>query len=290
MQQENNKKIGFIGTVIFHVAAVVIMFLFGFVTPLPLPEEEGILINFGIDDAGSGDIETQFSQPVQVSMVESQVSSPVRETSDNDEKEILTQDYEETAAVEEKKKKDRERKLEEERQERIRKAEEAERKRQEDIERKRQEEQRRMAEQQQKIAESAGKAFGIANTNSQSDGTGGGSGNQGDLRGSPDSRSYEGSGQGKQGISYSLAGRSPYGGQLPLPLYPNKEEGIVVIKVKVDKNGYVTEAVWESKGSTTTDRQLVEAATKAAKKTRFNQDENADLIQVGTITYRFSIK
>lgn len=290
MQQDNNKKIGFIGTVIFHVAAVIIMFLFGFVTPLPLPEEEGILINFGIDDAGSGDIETQFSPPVAMVETQPQVSNPVVETSDNNEKEILTQDYEETAAMEERKKKDRERKLEEERQEKIRKEQEAERIRQEEIERKRQAEERRKAEQQQKIAESTGKAFGIANTNSQSDGTGGGFGNQGDLRGSPDSRSYEGSGQGKQGISYSLAGRKPHGGQLPLPVYPNKEEGVVVIKVKVDKNGYVTEAVWEAKGSTTTNRQLIDAATKAAQKARFNQDENADLIQVGTITYRFSIR
>ena len=43
--QQDNKEDWFIGTVIFHVAAVIIMFLFGFVTPLPLPEEEGILIN-----------------------------------------------------------------------------------------------------------------------------------------------------------------------------------------------------------------------------------------------------
>ncbi|HPW67185.1 MAG TPA: TonB family protein [Salinivirgaceae bacterium] len=290
MQQENNKKIGFIGTVIFHVAAVIIMFLFGFVTPLPLPEEEGILINFGVDDAGSGDIETQLSQPISAVETQPQESNPVAEISDNNEKEILTQDYEETAVMEERKRKERERKLEEEKQERIRREEEAERRRQEEIERQREEEQRRLDEQQQKIAESAGKAFGIANTNSQSDGTGGGFGNQGDLRGSPDSRSYEGSGQGKQGISYSLAGRKPYGGQLPTPNYPNKEEGVVVIKVKVDKNGYVKEAVWEAKGSTTTNKQLVEAATKAALKARFNQDESADLIQVGTITYRFSIK
>ena len=88
MQQDNNKKIGFIGTVIFHVAAVIIMFLFGLL-PHCLSRRGGILINFGVDDAGSGDIETQFSPSVAMVETQPQVSNPVVETSDDNEKEYL---------------------------------------------------------------------------------------------------------------------------------------------------------------------------------------------------------
>lgn len=291
--RKKNKIVGFWGTAIFHTIVLALMFAFGFVTPLPLPEEEGILINFGNDPVGMGEIETQYSQPKpQPEPTPVQPAQTTPEPANNAKEEVLTQDYEQTALIEEKKRKEKERKLEEENREKARKAqEEAELKRKEELERQKQEEQRRIAEQQQKIAESTKNAFGLGNTNSKSDGTGNTPGNQGDPKGSPESKSYVGGiGQGKEGISYSLSGRSPRGGQLPLPSYPSREEGVVVVKVKVNRNGQVTEAVWEAKGSTTTNKQLIEAAVKAAQKALFNQDTKADLIQVGTITYRFNIK
>ncbi|MFZ5432108.1 MAG: hypothetical protein ACOZDD_17935, partial [Bacteroidota bacterium] len=47
-------KKGIIGSVIFHVMLIIFMFIFGFFTPLPLPGEEGILVNFGNSQTGFG--------------------------------------------------------------------------------------------------------------------------------------------------------------------------------------------------------------------------------------------
>jgi TonB family protein len=292
--ERKNKNIGLIGTITFHVTVLLLVIFFGFVTPFPRPEEEGVLINFGTDATGSGQIETQLSQVAPKPQPEPQPvkqSEPVSESSPEDKKEVMTQDFEQTALMEEQKRKEKEKKAEEEQKEKQRREEEAERKRIEEIEKQKRQEQERIAEQQRKITESAKQAFGQADTKSQSDGTGNAFGNQGDPKGSPDSKSYtDKDGPGKDGISFSLAGRTPQGGQLPIPTYPSKEEGTIIVKVKVDQNGNITDAEWEPKGSTTTNKQLIEAAIKAAQKAKFNQDTKADLIQVGTITYRFSIR
>ncbi len=292
--EQKNKNIGLIGTITFHVTVLLLVMFFGFVTPLPLPEEEGVLINFGTDATGSGEIETQMTQETpqpQPDPQPVQESEPVPESKAADKKEVLTQDYEQTALMEEQKRKEKEKKAEKEKREKQRREEEIERKRLEEIEKQKREEEQRIAEQQRKIAENTKQAFGQADTKSQSDGTGNTFGNQGDPKGSPDSKSYTGNdGPGNDGIGYSLAGRKPQGGQLPLPNYPSKEDGTVIVKVKVDQNGNVTDAEWEPKGSTTTNKQLIEAAIKAAQKAKFNRDPNADLIQVGTITYRFNIR
>ncbi|MDD4747743.1 MAG: TonB family protein [Salinivirgaceae bacterium] len=289
-----NRNIGIISTTIFHIGLLLFVVFFGFATPFPLPEEEGILINFGVDETGSGEIETQMAIAQSVPQPQEQIQPQPTESSEatNDVKEeILTQDYEETARIEEQKKKDKEKKKEDERLEKIRKEQEAEKQRLEEIEKVKREEQERIDAQQRKIAESAKQAFGQAPTNSSGDGTGTKPGNMGDPDGSITSKSYiGGKGGGKDGIGFSLKGRTPQGGSLPLPSYPTKEEGTIVIKVKVDQNGNVKETEWEPKGSTTTDEKLIEAAKKAAMKAKFNQDRNADLIQLGTITYRFNIK
>ena len=288
--ENKNRHIGLISTFIFHGGVLLLVILFGFVTPYPLPEEEGILINFGVDESGSGVIETQVSATQKMPQPQEEVPAQSSVSNNDTKEEVLTQDYEETAHIESQKQKQRE-KEEKERLEKERKEQENERKRLEEIERKKREEQARIEAQQQKIAESAKQAFGQAETNSQSDGTGNTFGNQGDTKGSTENKNYVGGeGQGKEGISYSLKGRTPQGGELPLPSYPSKEEGTVVIKVKVDTNGNVVETEWESRGSTTTNKQLIEAAKKAALKAKFNQDKSADLIQIGTITYKFNIR
>ena len=56
------KGTGLVGTVVFHLGLLVFIIIFGFATPLPLPGEEGILINFGTDDQGAGEDEPMMSQ------------------------------------------------------------------------------------------------------------------------------------------------------------------------------------------------------------------------------------
>lgn len=93
----------------------------------------------------------------------------------------------------------------------------------------------------------------------------------------------------QKGVGFSLAGRSA-SGKWPLPEYKVQKEGRVVVSVTVDKQGKVVRAVGGVKGSTTTDAQLVKAAEEAAKKATFNADSKAANLQVGTITYIFTLE
>ena len=87
-------------------------------------------------------------------------------------------------------------------------------------------------------------------------------------------------------ISYSLIDRNAY--SLPPPIYTCIEGGKVVINIKVDKSGYVTEADFNDKSSSTSNGCLVDNAIQYALKARFNPDSKSS--QIGTITYLFQSK
>lgn len=95
------------------------------------------------------------------------------------------------------------------------------------------------------------------------------------------------SGEQDSGISYSLAGRSAK--SLPKPQYPGNDEGIVVVKVTVDKYGKVTAAEPGVRGTNIMNQQFWNEAKQAALKAKFNIDENAPKFQQGTISYRFRL-
>ncbi len=109
------------------------------------------------------------------------------------------------------------------------------------------------------------------------------SGNQGDQSGTPEGAS-DGTGTGMTGVAYNLSGRSLVG-SLPKPEYSANTTGKVVIDVVVSGQGVVTSASYRAQGSTTNNSTLVDAARKAALKARFSQSES--LMQGGTITYIF---
>ena len=172
-----------------------------------------------------------------------------------------------------------------------------ERQRQAELERqKREEEQRRIAE----INSRAQGAFG-----GSTDGPGGGQGtgsnpnqgvtfpggNQGVPTGDPNAGTYGpgGSGSGNQGtgVSFDLSGRSAR--SLPKPVYPGDDEGVVIVKVTVDKNGNVTAAEPGARGTTIMDQRFWNEARQAALKAKFNVDNNAPAFQQGTISYRFRL-
>ena len=125
-----------------------------------------------------------------------------------------------------------------------------------------------------------------AGSASASEGTSQGAGNAGDPSGAPEG-SHEGTGQGNVGIDHDLKGRE-FVGELPDPGYPgNNLSGKVIIEVTVDESGKVIDAAPRAEGSTTGNRQLINAARAAALKTRFTQSEA--VIQHGTITYVFKL-
>lgn len=306
-------RAGLIGTIITHALILLLLMLFGFFTPLPLPGEEGILVNFGDMDTGFGQEEPAPGESAPLTnKEESQVPSnalppppPAKKAAAQVEKEeLLTQDYEKTVALESAKKKAKkdteEDKIlrEKRRQEQLEKqqAREEERLRQAEIARQKREEEQRLAlaaEQQRKAGEInsrarnafGGNGKGSSDSKSTSQGATYGPGNQGSPNGQANVDKYgPGAGTGN-GPSFSLDGRS--GLSLPKPYYPGNEEGIVVVQVTVDKNGTVTKAEPGAKGSNTANPELIAAAKKAALQARFNADANAPAFQVGTITYRF---
>ncbi len=90
---------------------------------------------------------------------------------------------------------------------------------------------------------------------------------------------------GKSSVYYSLKGRKKR--YLPIPVFQCENEGKVVVKIYVARNGRVLEAMIEKKQSGVVDECLFEAAIKAAQRTRFNRNEKAPAKQIGTITYHF---
>ena len=79
-------------------------------------------------------------------------------------------------------------------------------------------------------------------------------------------------------------------GALPKPNGNGQDEGTVVVAIKVDQYGNVTEAKPGAQGTTVTNSALCNAARAAAMKTHFNQSADAPVLQEGTITYIFKLK
>ena len=77
--------------------------------------------------------------------------------------------------------------------------------------------------------------------------------------------------------------------ELPYPKYKTQDSGVVVIKVWIDKEGYIVKAHPDSIKTTTLNNKLIESSLKAAYKARFNSIDN-DTIQIGNISYSFKLR
>ena len=90
--------------------------------------------------------------------------------------------------------------------------------------------------------------------------------------------------------SAKLQGRSVMG-SLPSPVKDNiQKSGVVVVKIFVNRDGVVINAIAGEKGTTVTDKTLWDNAVAAARKARFNVSRNAPESQEGTITYVFNLR
>ena len=119
----SEKKKGLVGTIVFHAIVLILLLILGFFTPLPLPGEEGILVNFGNTDNGLGDREPaparrqqqqtppppQKQEPKTTPPPAQTTPPPVQQSKPEPAKEVaMTQDYEQTAAIDAAEKKKRE--------------------------------------------------------------------------------------------------------------------------------------------------------------------------------------
>lgn len=264
--EEHSK--GVIGAILFHLVLAILVLYLGFTTPLPLPDEEGILINFGTEQDASG-----FYEPASPSVPQPAASAPA---STSEDPEIITQELEEAPAITP----PRPRAVPEPRREPEKKPEPV---------------QETKPVQQPKVEEVPERQVNqkalfpgrsTSPSTSQSEGATTNTGNQGSPVGSPESGSRVGTdSQGSKGVSFSLEGRNPVA--LPLPDYSIQVAGVVVVEVTVDRNGNVTNAIPGVRGSTTINETLLNAARRAAQRAKFDVKPDAPYSQKGTITYEF---
>lgn len=300
MKYLEEHRSGLIGTLVTHGALLLFLMYFSIINTIPVPAEEGILVNFGDSETGLGMEEPAPGErepsvnPIESASEKLVVSPPpAKKLKELEaEEQVVTQDVEKTVAVKTPKVNKVVEKVDPEKQ---RLAEE-ERIRKQELLRQQQEEQRLLAQaaaEQRKIGEInsrtknafGGGGKGSPDSKSTSQGVTYGSGNQGVPQGSANVDRYGPGGGIGNGVSASLDGRTSL--SLPKPQYPGNEEGVVVVQVTVDKSGLVKKAEAGFRGSNTTDPDLIAAAKKAALQARFNVDNNAPAFQVGTITYRF---
>ncbi|MDX9770087.1 MAG: TonB family protein [Tenuifilaceae bacterium] len=259
----SDKTKGIVGSTIIHITIMVLLILFGFSTPLPLPGEEGILINFGTSDQGSGLREPRPAPQ--------QAVTPTQRPQEQSEQTPLSQDFEEAPSLPDPVKPTPTKPAEEKPAEKPKEETKPEEEKPREVDR------RALFPGQRTDGDTSG------------EGQTGTEGNQGSTEGSVDSQSREGGTvSGGDGISFSLGGRSAL--QLPTPEYPSQKSGTVVVEVTVDRNGNVTNARGGVRGSTTNDTELINAAERAARRAKFDVSQNAPAYQTGTITYVFKLR
>ncbi|MDR1879879.1 MAG: energy transducer TonB [Tannerellaceae bacterium] len=269
-----------VGTVIFHLAILLILGLTVLKTVVP-EEEEGVLVNFGNLNAAAGTFEPRYTG--HVSPQETTPPPPTPPQVPAPHENLVTQDVEESVSLADAKKKEEERKREEERIRR--EAQERERVRREEAERKRLAEEQRKKEEA--ISDRVAGAFGAGNADSGSRGEAeAGTG----VQGNPFGNSNQGANTGQGGYgSFNLNGRTLAGsGQLPRPEYTVQEEGRIVIDITVDPKGNVISAQI-GKGTNIDSTSMRNSALKAARQAKFNSI-NGTNNQSGTITYRYRLQ
>ncbi|GAB4250104.1 MAG: hypothetical protein Kow0079_03170 [Vicingaceae bacterium] len=248
--QDKNSRAGMIGTILFHAVLLLLFLIFGLSYPDPPPPEEGITINFGTSDQGSGEVQTEETSKNEAT--EESNSSPSNESSSN---EVLTQDVEETPAIN-------------------------------SSESNTNNESENNTENQPTVSNELNNVLNNAwnNSSAASEGQTNNEGNQGDINGDPNSNNYTGGGVGN-GVTYSLSGRNLL--STPKINDNSQEEGKVVVDITVDKNGKVVKAIPGARGSTTTSPILYKKAKEAALKAKFNAKPNAPEEQKGQMTFIF---
>ncbi len=258
-QDKKDTRRGWATTLSVHAVLLVVFALFGLTYQDP-PPEMGIPVNFGYEEDGAGETS---AAPAEAASAPSASTSEVTEAA-------VTQDLVDAAALPEKPKETPKPKTTTPTTTETQKPQEPEK---------------------PKVSDALSNRLKGGFTNSANPGTGSGQGNTtgsgdqgkptGDLQGN-------GLGNGGTGNSgdYQLGSRKALG--RPKPLYDCEGEGVVVVRIWVDRAGVVQRVEGGVSGSTTSQSCLVSRAEEAARKTRWEGDPAATDLQIGTIRYRFS--
>ncbi|TXB64024.1 hypothetical protein FRY74_12285 [Vicingus serpentipes] len=253
--QDNNSRKGLIVTILFHTLLLLLFLFVGMAYPDPPPPEEGITINFGTSDEGSGDVQPENPTETSENIEKENVEAETTTASNIAEEQVVTQNTTETINVN---------------------ASENTTQESETV------------VEEQSTSQNLSEALNAFNNNSSSsnanEGETGNPGDQGSLDGDPNSSNHTGGGIGN-GVSYSLAGRSML--STPKINDNSQEQGKVVVDIVVDKTGKVIKATPGGRGSTTTSPLLYKKALDAALKTKFNAKPDLIGDQKGQMTFVF---
>ncbi|NAY92839.1 energy transducer TonB [Muricauda sp. JGD-17] len=282
-----HKKKSFTLTTLILSVLLLLLFYIG-LTYLDPPIENGIAVNFGTMDYGSGNIQPKEkirsepkkvqSQPMEQAQPETQPETDKEEPVEK----VLTSEVEETIKI----KQQREAK---------RKADEVAKKAQLEAERMARE--KRVAEERIKQEQDAKKKSldaligGIGKSDGSATGSEGDDNKAGD-KGQPDGNPYAtsyygvpGNGNGTGG--YGLKGRSLVNqGKVQQKC---NEEGRVVVRIVVGRNGRVIQATPGVKGTTNNAPCLLQPAKETAQLHRWNLDANAPAEQIGFVVVNFKL-
>ena len=257
---------GLIGTIFFHGMLLILLLYLAFSTPLPLPAEQGILVDFGNSNTGLGNYEPRMSDPAPVQ------PQPVTPRTTQQQEQTLTQDIEETVAVPEKPKTQ---------------PKETQKETPKETPKVTQPDEQPKPVERTVDQRAMYPGRGDAASTATSQGEAGGQGNQGVPTGAPDIHVYSEGGD-AAGNKWALSGRGLVG-RLPLPAYNVQDQGVVVVEITVDKDGNVINVRPGVSGTTTLNKILLDAAEKAARQAKFTCNPNA-ITQTGKLTYIFKLQ
>ena len=277
-EHRKEKLVGLLGTLLVHGIVFLLLWLLFIRASVP-QAESGVPVLLGSELLAQGDGDKFEMTEVDVQPIPQEISSqPENNFSPTGEK-ILSQDIEETIAIEPKK--------EEKKEEKVTPSQSAEKNAPEQPKEKTEAEFR--AEAERAAAEAAARsiagAFGKGNSME----------NRGEaetdkgIQGSTEGNSETGKPTGVGGYgSFDLNGRTLGEGGLPRPEYNVQDEGRVVVTIIVNPAGQVVSADIHRR-TNTVNATLRKAALDAARKARFNAVNGVNN-QSGTITYYFKLK
>lgn len=260
--ETKEEKKSFAITSIIFVILFILFFYLG-LTSLDPPPENGIAINFGTTEYGSGEV--QPTEAIQSAPEE----TAAQETASSTDDDLLSQDIEEAVVIKETKKKQPTKETAKE----IVKPK---------------------PKENPRPSQSTSDALSSILNGPKSDGKAqGGQGNdntpgdKGSPNGNPYANTYYGTGSGSgNGSGWGLNGRSI--SSRGKEVQKCNEFGTVVVQITVNRNGNVIAAKY-TKGTTNTNPCLIEPALATARKYKWYADPKAPETQIGFITVNFKI-
>ncbi|MCH1433121.1 MAG: energy transducer TonB [Flavobacteriaceae bacterium] len=267
-------------TVVVAILLLLLFFMLG-LTYYDPPISYGMEVNFGTLAQGSGEVQPTKSvqtieQPVKkpVEVEEKVEVTPPKESTEESIKEVLTE-KESTVVVPDKK-------------EEVKLREAVEKEPEPEVEPEPVKEVAKVSEATKSVVSNLLKNKTEDGEQTQGEGDDLVQGDKGKLEGNPYSSSYYNNyGLGGRGKGYGLNGRNlQSNGKV---VQDCNQEGTVVVRITVNNNGEVVQAVPGVKGSTNTHPCLLEPARKTALLHKWFPDNNAPAEQIGFVVIQFKL-